>query len=116
MSIFQDVCITWKGADYTIKSDRVMGAIAVIEDHVTIDKVLGGSPSFSKMAGAFAALLRYAGAKASAEEVYASYLSDGSAESAAQIITTLQILMIPPGLIEKEQAKPNAKKPKTKAR
>lgn len=116
MSIFQDVRLSWKGTDYTIKSDRVMGAIAVIEDHVTIDKVLGGRPAFAEMSGAYAALLCYAGAKVKGEEVYESFFSDGAAESAAAVITALQVLMIPPGLIEKEQAKPSPKKPKAKAR
>ena len=116
MSIFQDVRLSWKGTDYTITSDRVMGAIAVIEDHVTIDKVLGGSPSFSKMSSAYAALLCYAGARVQGDEVYESFFTDGAADSAAAVITALQVLMIPPGLIEKEQAKPSAKKPKAKAR
>jgi hypothetical protein len=105
---FEDVKISWAGIDYTIPAHKMMGAIARIEDHVTMPELqrFGERQTvpMTRLASAFASVLRYAGAtKVTDEDVYAAMFStDGNAQEAmAEAITVLLGMMVPRNVREK---------------
>lgn len=73
MGVFTDIEMVWRDKPYTIKSTRVMGAIAVVEDIITFPEIAAFGQRRAAPAGrlcqAYAALLKYAGAKATPEDV-----------------------------------------------
>jgi hypothetical protein len=103
MAIFQPIELRWGGHDYTIPADRILGAICVIEDVVTMPELitmLRGKPNFSRLARAYGDLLRYAGAFVSDEEVYEGLFKPG--EQRKRIALTINLLiamMTPPSAI-----------------
>lgn len=115
---------TRKGSDapetYSIPSDRVFGAICAVEEIVTLKELSEGvanrgNVSTSRLARAYAAALRYAGAKdLSDEDVYHAMFTTVTASSAmVAAINGLLSLMIPPAAIhaaekaaEEETGKP----------
>ena len=101
--IFDPVTLTWKGTDHEVAPDRIMGLIARIEEIVTLSEIhaaaqKGGMP-LAKLAMAYGACLRYAGARVDDAEVYASFFS-GSAESIPAAISALLAMMVPPARCE----------------
>ena len=86
---FEDVTLTWQGKDYVVPANRQMMLIAKIED------ALGGEAGdqaiavlfrrngvpHSRMAAAYGAALRYAGASVTDEEVYISIHADIATQS-----------------------------------
>ena len=122
--IFEPVTMTWGGRDYTIPADRVMRAIASVEDVFTLVDLhrymATGSPPLAKISSVYAMLLRYAGAKVSDEEVYAGMFDKESGSlqaNATNAIMVLLQLMLPPGHLKmsasKEGAEGDAGKAKT---
>lgn len=116
MSVFKEVGLTWKGREYVVPPDKVMGLIAEIEEHVTIEELASrGGIKRAKASAAFAAALRYASRVAGSPtriedaEVYQAFFADDVAASTTQIITSLLSMMIPP---EHLQIKPEAAKKK----
>lgn len=102
MSIFDPIDLVWQGQTYTIQPDRVLGAIARIEEVMTLKEIhesytQRGSIALSKVAQAYGAVLRWAGAQASNDEVYSS-LFDGSSDGAAvqQMLQALLLMLTPP--------------------
>lgn len=100
MGIFSDVRLEWGEAAFTITADRVLGAIAVVEDHITLGD-LGARKSLplAKISMAYGAVLRYAGAKVSDDEVYNAMFRDKGRRlqrAASEAVFALQVLMIPP--------------------
>ena len=67
MSIFEEVVLSWDGVEYKIDPERVMGAIAKVEEIITLRELSEyaqkGDAPMAKLAMAFASVLRYAGAK-----------------------------------------------------
>jgi len=111
MGIFEEVSLKWKGETYKIEPTKVMGAIAQVEEIITL-KELGeyaqkGDAPMAKLAMAFAAVLRYAGAKVRDEEVYAGMFGGDGQQSAIGSIATLLQMMIPPSAFAKTEG--NAK-------
>jgi len=104
MGAFDAVTLAWAGFEYVIPANRVMGAIARIEDVVTLEE-LGrygerGTMPLAKLAMAYGAVLRYAGAKVKDEEVFAGMFSDGQKQN--DLVTALMSLltmMLPPGSV-----------------
>lgn len=99
MSVFDDITLTWKGESYTIPSDRVMGAIARIEDRITLVELerAGWNVPLSKISQGYGTALRYAGCRVTDDEVYAAMFEDSDTVSTAkQAIDTLLMLMMPP--------------------
>lgn len=97
MSVFDPIELKWDGADYTIPPNRVLGAIARIEDILTLKEIHDGvanrgAISLSKVAMAYGSVIRYAGAKVSDDEVYEAMF--GGHESGQVIITYLQTLLV----------------------
>lgn len=111
MSIFEDVTLKWGEADrdgkrkeYKIPSNKIMMAIAAIEQHITLAE-LGSIIStkhmpVAKVACAYGALLRYAGCQVTDEEVYGDLFSktNSGLDTGAMvgIVMGLLALMIPP--------------------
>ena len=114
--IFEDIVLKWgpkkedgRQPEYKIPSNRVMMAIAVIEEHVTLAELgsvmRSGRVPMAKLAGAYAALLRYAGCDVTHEQVYAQLFSDTnngvSSSAISGIVTGLLMMMMPKSVIEK---------------
>lgn len=106
-SIFEDVKIRWEDKEYVIPSNRVMGAIALIEEHVTLRELGEGlhtkSVPLVKLSRAYGSVLRYAGAKDITDEfIYGALFKKGIADGAAvNSIMGLLAMMIPPQSVQK---------------
>lgn len=105
MSNFDDVVIEWKGTKYTIKKNRVLGAIARIEDVVTMSELQRfwdrGTAPMAKIAMAYGTVLRYVGVQVTDDEVYAGMFSteEGESTSAEDVVSSVSALiemMVPP--------------------
>jgi hypothetical protein len=100
MSIFEKVSLKWGGKEYDIESDKVMGAIAKVEEVITLQELFNfyqkNDAPMAKLAMAFAAVLRYAGATVKDEEVYAAMFNHEDQNSVTNSINTLLVMMVPP--------------------
>lgn len=69
----KSITLSFKGQTYTIPESRAFEAGAVVEEVVTLAEMSqwGNAPKFFKLARAFGALLRFAGARVSDTEVKA---------------------------------------------
>lgn len=104
--VFEDIKLTWKGEEYVVPSQHVMRAIARIEDHITLKELMEGmsrgAPKFSKIASAYASVLRFCGCAVEDQDVYEGMLCGVSEESdqgisvIAQALTGLLNMMMPP--------------------
>ena len=95
---FDDVTLSWQGQSFTVPANNQMMLIAKIED------ALGGEggqqamtvlfrregPPMSRLAMAFGAALRHAGAKVSDEDVYLSMQTDLVNKSKKAQLATIQ--------------------------
>ena len=118
MGLFKEVGLTWKGEEYIVSADQVMGLIEEIEDVITIDELANTSGlRRAKISKAFAVALRYAGCRSvTQQDVYACLFDPETAASISDIVTLLLSMMIPPEhLQEKTSPKPKAPKRKAKA-
>ena len=126
MSIFEDIKLTWDGRDHVIPANRVMGAIARIEDVVTLGELQRygekQAAPLAKVAMAYGAVLRYAGASVTDDEVYAGIFSGEGPNNHESILTsiyTLLAMMVPPEAMQKsaeEKDTPQGNASKTVAR
>lgn len=102
MSVFEPVTLGWDGKEYTIPSDRILGAIARIEEHITLaeinnDGVNRKTIRMVPVARAYASVLRYAGADAKDDDVYESMFMTGNTSNVmADALTMLMGMMVPP--------------------
>lgn len=100
MSIFQAVSVSWQGQTFTVPANRVLGAIASVEGVITLHELQAfaqrGTAPTALIAQAFGALLRYAGANCTDEEVYAGMFTSGNTASVLESVMTLLRLMVPP--------------------
>lgn len=100
MGIFEPVVLTWDGQEYEIAPDRTMGAIARIEEIITLKEVgeyaMKGDAPIAKLSMAYGAVLRYAGCKVKDEEIYAGMFQGASDTSVLGCINALLAMMIPP--------------------
>lgn len=108
---FNDVTLKWKGSEYTIPSDQMLEAINRIEDHVSLETLhvrAGEKPSWKrgKIAQAYAAVLNFAGAKVTPEEVYAGMFEKGETNAAGVAVQALIFLMVPNSLLEEGDGEP----------
>lgn len=99
MAIFQPVKLGWNGKDYTIPADRVLGAIAVIEEHISFLELIAATRGHAPLVAisrAFAGVLRYAGGEISDDEVYAGMFRESAQKQAVDAVNTLLVMMVPP--------------------
>ena len=110
MSIFEKIEISWKGEDYVVQPDKVMGLIEVIEDTITLEELANGKGiKRSKISRAFYDVLRYAGAKGiSREEIYSGLFDPSKSVEMQEIINTLLTMMIPPEHLRSGEESPKA--------
>jgi hypothetical protein len=100
-NVFEDVALEWEGVSFTIPANRMLRAIATVEDIITLPELAQssqrGTPPMSKIAQAYGAVLRYAGCRVADDAVYGSMF--GNEEAAANVmlaITGLMQIMLPP--------------------
>ncbi len=102
MGSFEDIRLQWAEKDYTIKANRVLGAIARIEDVLTLNELqrFGARKAapMAKIAMAYGAVLRYAGASVTDDEVYAGMFGAAgtSADAVVDSVSSLVAMMVPP--------------------
>jgi hypothetical protein len=84
VGLFDGVSFHWDGRTVAIPPDRLLGALARIEEHITLDEMvrLDGT-HHAKVAEGFAAVLRHAGVEADGDAVYLALLPDPDARQAA---------------------------------
>lgn len=112
MSKFIDFPLAWHGKDLTIPANRVMGAIARVEDFVTLGELQESARRravpLGKISQAYAALLNYAGAReVTAEEVYVGMFGDSAGANVQHIQEAclgLMSLMLPPDHLKIQEA------------
>lgn len=96
-STFEPIELAWGGNTYTIPANRVLRVIAKIEEHVTISDLANGvAIPFAKSAMAYAAVLRFAGARVTDDEVYAALWEEGGQADVTKVLIGLLSIMLPP--------------------
>lgn len=106
---FDDVTIEWRGKPYTIPARNMMGAIARIEDHVTMPELgrYGDRQTvpLSRLASAFASVLRFAGCQVKDEEVYSAMFEGEDVQKAVGAsMQVLMTMMVPKSARDKQEA------------
>jgi hypothetical protein len=100
MGVFSDIELVWAGTVYTIRSHKVMGAIARIEDIITMPELKAfagrGTAPVAKLCSAYATVLRYAGARVTDEEVYeVAFSGEQDQEAVIHGVLNLMKMMVP---------------------
>jgi len=123
---FEDVTISWRGVDYTIPAKGQMMLIAKLEDALSGESGQQAmtvlfrkeGPPYSRLAAAFGAALRHAGAKVTDEEIYLSMQADLANRSKESRTATIQNCILallsiisPPTFGSVSGAEPAEKKP-----
>ena len=98
MQGFEDVTLSWQGQSYTVPANRQMMLIAKLEDALSGDSGQQAlsvlfrkeGPPHTRLAAAFGAALRHAGASVTDEEVYLSIQRDLIAKSKADKTAAIQ--------------------------
>ena len=110
MQGFEDVTFGWGGKSYTVPANRQMGLVARVEDALSGDSgrqaisvlMQREGPPYSRLAAAFGAELRYAGADVADEEIYLSIMDDFTksrsdvAAKVQSVIVALLMVVAPP--------------------
>lgn len=100
MAIFQTLTLHWQDQTYVIPADKVMGAIAVVEDVITFPEIcimMTGKPRLARLAEAYGALLRYGGITITDAEVYDALFTKGTMKKqVGDALNTLLAIMTPP--------------------
>lgn len=101
MGAFDDIKLTWADKEYVIPANRVLGAVARIEDVITLTELsrFGGrnTAPMAKIAMAFGAVLRYAGATITDDEVYGQmFTGENRAQQIVDSVSVLISMMVPP--------------------
>lgn len=108
-SVFEPIHMEWNGEKFTIPANRVLGAIARIEEHVTLNELRTdaggrGTVRMVVLSRAYASVLRYAGAAVADEEVYESIFEKTGGARMLEAIQGLMMLMIPPSKLRSPEA------------
>lgn len=107
---FEDVHLSWKGETFTVPADNQMMLVCKIEDALStgdgqpaiVTLTQAGGPSYGRLASAFGAALRHAGADVSDQDVYLSIMDDfatGKADVAVKVqgaVLALLSIIAPP--------------------
>lgn len=96
--MFEPVVLRWQGKSITVAPERVLGAIATVEEFITIADLatLRNKPPIGRIAQAYTAVLRYAGVEVDGSKVYAA-ICDSSVDGVEITtgITAMLEMMIP---------------------
>lgn len=118
MAIFEDITLTFNGADYVVKATDAMRLIAKVEDVITIGELSNPTAiKLNQLAMAYTVALQFAGANVKHEEVYAALFgmpSEGGVHPIAAHVAYIQMLLIPPSTYRpvETKKKPQARKSK----
>jgi hypothetical protein len=111
MAIFQEIKLFWKEDEFVIPPDRILGAVAEIEEIVTLPDLLlmmGGKMTMARLSRAYGVLLRYAGAKLTDDQVYGGLVTRGETFEQMQVACIgLLAVMIPPHSVSEAPASGN---------
>ncbi len=99
--MFSDFKIAWSGGEKTIAANRVLMAIARVEQIITAPELMkygtSGTMPMARLSQAYGELLRYAGFDVADDDIYTSMM--GAGKSNAEVITTavlgILLLMVP---------------------
>jgi hypothetical protein len=98
--LFDDIKLGWKGKTYIIPPRKVIEAIAIVEEIITLQELTEyarrGSAPIARLASAYARVLEFAGCKVDASEVYEGMFDGALSDTIATSINTLLMMMIPP--------------------
>lgn len=99
-SPFSEVKLRYEGVEYVIPPDRVLMAIARVEEVLTVDELVKyaarGSAPMAKLSMAYGTVLRYAGANVTDSEVYRSMFNINQLNATVAAVNGLLQMMIPP--------------------
>ena len=99
MNPFKDIEIGWRDETFIIPSNKVLGAIASVEEVVTVQQLAALTQvedvPLSKLAQAYGALLRYAGCSITDEEVYQGAFEHGGGEDIGLALIALFEMLTP---------------------
>lgn len=100
---FDPISLRWKGKDFTIPANRVLMAIASVEDVLPLHRITAmastGEVNLARISMAYGAVLRFAGAEVADEDVMSVLVSTPSeAQTAATALQALLLMMIPKDL------------------
>ena len=100
MGAFKEFRFTWAGTERVIPSDKVMSAIARVEEHVTLPELSqmaqGRGPKMMALSQALWELLNMTGQPVPLDEVYAGLFTDNkTAQQVSALATVLIMLMVP---------------------
>jgi hypothetical protein len=101
MGVFTDIEMVWAGKTYTIKSHRIMGLIAQVEDVITFDEIAKfmrrETVPMARLCEAYAVALKYAGAKVTGETIYQTVYAETEKQVVVlKAITALLAMGLPP--------------------
>lgn len=127
--VFAPVTVEWQGKQYVIPPNKILGLIGRIESievegaGATIPELMAtsrrrGTIKLSVLTAAWGAVLRYAGADVSDEQVYAGLFErngSGAVETQTALLALMSI-MLPPSSLADTEAVSKSKKSKPAAR
>lgn len=94
--MFKPVKLDWGGKSVEIPANRLLGAIALVEDIITFNELISfskrGAYPTARIAQAYGELLRYAGLSVEDDEVYAGIFAN--AQDATNVTASMQLLMM----------------------
>lgn len=109
MAGFQEFSLEWSGNTYVIPAHRVLGAIAHVEEVLTLPELQQyaerGVPPLGKIAMAYGRLLRYAGATVTDSDIYHGMFGIGENVKPQSVLAAMHVLvamMIPPEALMKK--------------
>jgi hypothetical protein len=98
--MFTPINLEWAGKGYVVPANRVLMAIAEVEEVLTLDELqrfsARGTAPVAKLSMAFGRLLRFAGAKVDDDDVYSGMFVDDQGQMAAAATSAMLALMLPP--------------------
>jgi len=95
----EEIKLEWQGREYRIPPRKIMGAIHAIENVITLPEMaeVAARGKISRIAAAYGAVLRYAGAQVEDLDVYYGMFGDpNNAEAMQTALAALVAMMVPP--------------------
>lgn len=120
--VFDPIEVEWDGREYRIPPHKVMGAIHRVERYITFPEIVEyaerSAIPMGALSSAYAAVLRYAGAKVTDAEVYESLIQTDDPDEIMEFVQNLLAMMLPKSArrkIEKAQEEGVSEEDETKA-
>lgn len=98
--MFDDFTINWNGKTALIPGNRLLMAIARVEEVITLGEIMRyqvvSTVPLARISQAYGTLLRYANIECTDEDVYESMFGDEPRKAIIGAISGLLVLMVPP--------------------